>query len=90
MKLANIIAENAPMAVQMAKEIAVRACEFEKGFVLENALFQKVSASEDAQEGPRAYAEKRSRCIKAASRAGLKWSENRVEYLTSEQRKNDG
>jgi len=59
MKLAEIVAENAPMAVQTAKEIAVRAYEHEKGFVLENALFQKVSKSEDAQEGPRAYAERR-------------------------------
>ena len=59
MKLAEIVAENAPMAVQVAKEIAVRAWEHEKGFVLENALFQKVSASNDAKEGPRAYAEKR-------------------------------
>ena len=37
----------------------VRPWEHEKGFVPENALFQKVSASNDAKEGPRAYAEKR-------------------------------
>ena len=31
----------------------------ERAFVLENALFQRVRTSEDAQEGPRAYLEKR-------------------------------
>ena len=64
MKLARIVAENAPMAVQTAKEITVRAAQFEPGFILENALFQKVSKSEDAQEGPRAYAEKRNPVFK--------------------------
>lgn len=59
MKLAEVVAENAPLAVQTAKEIMVRAADMEPGFVLENALFQKVSRSEDAQEGPRAYKERR-------------------------------
>lgn len=59
MKLAEVVAENAPLAVQTAKEIMVRAADMEPGFVLENALFQKVSKSEDAQEGPRAYKERR-------------------------------
>ncbi len=59
MKLAETIAENAPLAVRTAKEIAVRAWNHEPGFVLENLLFQRVRNSEDAQEGPRSYMEKR-------------------------------
>lgn len=59
LKLAEIVAENAPLAVRVAKEIAVRSWEHEKAFVLENSLFQQVRASEDAQEGPRSYIEKR-------------------------------
>jgi enoyl-CoA hydratase len=50
---------NGPLAMQTAKEIAVRSLELESGFVLEKALGQKVLASEDAKEGPRAFAEKR-------------------------------
>jgi len=50
---------NGPLAMKMAKEIAVRALGLESGFVLEKALGQKVLASEDAKEGPRAFAEKR-------------------------------
>lgn len=59
LKLAQIVAENAPLAVQTSKEIAVRAWEHERAFVLENSLFQRVRTSEDAQEGPQAYMEKR-------------------------------
>lgn len=59
MDLAKRISENGPLAVQTAKEIAVRAWNQELAFVLENALFQRVRESEDAQEGPRAYMEKR-------------------------------
>jgi enoyl-CoA hydratase len=59
MELAEQICKNGPLAVQTAKEIAVRTWEKEMGFVLENALFQRVRESEDAQEGPRAYMERR-------------------------------
>ena len=45
--------------MRTAKEIAVRSLGLEQGFVLEKALGQKVLASEDAKEGPRAFAEKR-------------------------------
>ena len=45
--------------MRTAKEIAVRALGVEPGFVLERALSAKVFASEDAKEGPRAFAEKR-------------------------------
>ena len=53
------ICKNGPLAVRTAKEIAVRALVVEPGFVLERALSAKVFASEDAKEGPRAFAEKR-------------------------------
>jgi enoyl-CoA hydratase len=59
MELAEMICENGPLAVKTAKEIAVRCWNHEPAFVLENALFQRVRNSEDAEEGPRAYMEKR-------------------------------
>lgn len=59
MELAEQICENGPLAVRTAKEIAVRAWNHEPAFILENALFARVQRSEDAQEGPRAYAERR-------------------------------
>lgn len=58
-ELAETICKNGPLAVRTAKEIAVRSLELEKGFVLERALGARVFASDDAQEGPRAFAEKR-------------------------------
>jgi len=54
------IARNGPLAVQTAKEIAVRALSLEPGFVVEKALAARVIASDDAKEGPRAFAEKRA------------------------------
>jgi enoyl-CoA hydratase len=57
--LAEKICKNGPLAVRTAKEIAVRALVLEPGFVLEKALGARVRASEDAVEGPRAFAEKR-------------------------------
>jgi enoyl-CoA hydratase len=59
LKLAETICKNGPFAVRTAKEIAVRALGLESGFVLEKALGARVMASEDAKEGPRAFAEKR-------------------------------
>ena len=50
---------NGPLAMQTAKEIAVRSLELESGFVMEKALGQKVLNSDDAKEGPKAFAEKR-------------------------------
>lgn len=60
MKWAETICKNGPFAVRTAKEIAVRALGLESGFVLEKALGARVLASEDAKEGPRAFAEKRA------------------------------
>ncbi len=58
-KWAETICKNGPLAVRTAKEIAVRALSLESGFVLEKALGARVMQSEDAKEGPRAFAEKR-------------------------------
>ena len=59
LKLAEAICKGGPLAVQTAKEIAVRALLQEPGFVLEKALGARVFSSEDAKEGPRAFDEKR-------------------------------
>jgi enoyl-CoA hydratase len=58
-ELAEKICRNGPLAVRTAKEIAVRALQQATPFVLEKAIAAKVFASEDAKEGPRAFAEKR-------------------------------
>ena len=58
-KQAERLCRNGPLAMQTAKEIAVRSLELESGFVLEKALGQKVIDSEDAKEGPAAFAAKR-------------------------------
>jgi enoyl-CoA hydratase len=59
LELAETICKNGPLAVRTAKEIAVRSLALESSFVLEKALGQRVINSEDAKEGPRAFAEKR-------------------------------
>lgn len=57
--LAERICKNGPLAVRTSKEIAVRALDLVPGFVLEKELAKKVFASDDAKEGPKAFAEKR-------------------------------
>ena len=57
--IAETICANGPLAVRTAKEIAVRALNNEPNFVLEKAIGARVFSSEDAKEGPRAFAEKR-------------------------------
>jgi len=59
LKLAETICKNGPLAVRTAKEIAVRSLGLETPFVLEKALGARVMNSDDAKEGPRAFAEKR-------------------------------
>ena len=59
MKWAERMCRNGPLAMNTAKEIAVRSLGLESGFVLEKSLGQRVLASEDAKEGPKAFAEKR-------------------------------
>ena len=58
-ELAEKICKNGPLAVRTAKEIAVRSLGLEAGFILEKSLAARVFESEDAKEGPRAFAEKR-------------------------------
>ncbi|MBV2234370.1 MAG: enoyl-CoA hydratase/isomerase family protein [Sterolibacterium sp.] len=53
------ICQLGPLAVRTAKEIAVRALNNEPKFVLEKTMAPRVFNSEDAKEGPRAFAEKR-------------------------------
>ena len=59
--LAATIAENAPLTVAAAKEMVYMATDTGRMAGLEAArhLFDHVYRSEDAQEGPRAFAEKR-------------------------------
>ena len=61
MALAETIAENAPLTVAAAKEMVYMATDMGRMAGLEAArhLFNHVYSSEDAQEGPRAFAEKR-------------------------------
>lgn len=57
--LAHTISANGPLAVQAAKEIAVRGMALETPFQLEYYISDRILKTEDAKEGPRAFAEKR-------------------------------
>lgn len=59
--LAARIAANAPLATQAAKELAIRAREMplSSGLRMEQLVNRLLIFSEDAAEGPRAFAEKR-------------------------------
>ncbi|MFQ5697679.1 MAG: enoyl-CoA hydratase-related protein [Myxococcota bacterium] len=59
LELAEKICRNGPLAVRTSKQIAVRALELERGFVLEKSMARRVFDSEDAREGPLAFAQKR-------------------------------
>jgi enoyl-CoA hydratase/carnithine racemase len=60
--IATAIASNGPIAVRMVKEAATRGVDLplEKGLQLESDLLTLVQSSEDAEEGVRAFIEKRS------------------------------
>lgn len=62
MRYARRIAANAPLAVQAAKELAVRAPSMglEAGLRMEQYANRFLSGTQDAQEGRRAFAEKRT------------------------------
>lgn len=60
MEVARGIARNGPLAVQGAKEIAVRALGNEPWFALEQDITRRVLTSADAKEGPRAFTERRA------------------------------
>ena len=59
--IAQRICENAPIAVRVTKELAYRGLHLplDDGTRLYAALSRSVMATEDAREGPRAFAEKR-------------------------------
>lgn len=59
--MAGDIADNAPLTVQAARELVYLATEMGRSAALDaaQAVFEKVYLSDDAQEGPRAFAEKR-------------------------------
>ena len=59
--VARRIAVNAPLAVQATKESVLRglALDYEAALDLESELANKIFATEDAKEGPKAFAEKR-------------------------------
>ena len=60
-ELAREISANAPLAVQAAKELALRARDVDRttGFRMEQAMNRLLQFTEDAQEGPAAFAERR-------------------------------
>jgi E-phenylitaconyl-CoA hydratase len=67
LKYAETILENAPLAVRAAKEAVIRGLSLplEEGLRLERFLQSYLLASEDAHEGPKAFAEKRKPVWKA-------------------------
>jgi enoyl-CoA hydratase/carnithine racemase len=62
MGIATRIVENAPLTVQAAKELVRIATETGRSAARRSAdhLFERVYRSSDAQEGPRAFREKRA------------------------------
>jgi enoyl-CoA hydratase/carnithine racemase len=61
MQIANTICERGPLAVRTAKEAILRGLDMplEHGLAYEDVLLGRLMATEDAKEGPRAFAEKR-------------------------------
>jgi enoyl-CoA hydratase/carnithine racemase len=60
LRLAGRIADNAPVAVQTAKEIVRCTRGHAEGFLVEHEMNSRVLASADAREGVRAFAEHRT------------------------------
>ncbi len=60
-RYARRLCENPPLAVRAIKELAVRSqyMHIQDGLRLESAIQQALRQTEDAKEGPRAFAEKR-------------------------------
>jgi E-phenylitaconyl-CoA hydratase len=67
MKMAETISQNAPLAVRSAKEAIIRGLSttLEEGLRLESVLQSYLLKTEDAIEGPKAFAEKRKPQYKA-------------------------
>jgi enoyl-CoA hydratase/carnithine racemase len=61
MELAQVLAENAPLSIRCAKEAMYKAMDVgrEEGIEAAKKIYEKVYNSEDAIEGPKAFAEKR-------------------------------
>ena len=61
MELAQVLAENAPLSIRCAKEAMYKAMDIGRKDGIEAAkkIYEKVYNSEDAIEGPKAFAEKR-------------------------------
>jgi enoyl-CoA hydratase len=59
---ASRITKNAPLAVQATKESVIRGLSttLEEAYVIEQAISSEVFKTEDAKEGPKAFAEKRA------------------------------
>ena len=67
MKMAEVISQNAPLAVRCAKEAIIRGLSMtlEEGLRVESVLQSYLLKTEDAIEGPKAFAEKRKPQYKA-------------------------
>ncbi len=61
MAIANMICERGPLAVRAAKETILRGMDMplEHGMAYEDLVLGRLMATDDAKEGPRAFAEKR-------------------------------
>ena len=60
-RMADVVCKNGPLAVRAIKELAVRSqyMPLDHGLRMEEAIQQVLMTTEDAKEGPRAFAEKR-------------------------------
>ena len=67
LKMAEAILQNGPLAVRAAKEAIIRGLSMplEEGLRLESVLQSYLLQTEDANEGPKAFAEKRKANFKA-------------------------
>ena len=65
-KRASIICENGPLAVRAIKELAVKSqyMQLEQGLRMEVMMQSLLKTTEDAAEGPKAFAEKRKPIFK--------------------------
>lgn len=60
-KMVEALVSSAPLSVQAIKRVALQSSglSLSEGFAIETAAGREVTRSEDAREGPRAFAEKR-------------------------------
>ena len=65
-RISHKICENGPLAVRAIKELAVKGqyLPIEYGLRLEQAVQKVLAATDDAREGPKAFAEKRKPSFK--------------------------